>query len=1033
MVTTTMKPFSKLALFLLVGTLQAFGSYNPHTFNSQNQFHFKPSAIRHAAAAKRESAQPARGPFHKSAKQVNSLADSPARSMVKARTTKPRPYGGNPTPTKIGFVSATQIAAGGTTDYPAIAADMNGDGKKDVVMMVGEYTGDDEIIFEISVLLSNSNGTFKPAVLTPVPGNDGNAQIVVGDVNGDGKADVIVGHSQGGGNESSSFDVLISNGDGTFTLGNNSNITSNPLIGGTLADVNGDGKLDVVVVDQNAPGNVWTALGNGDGTFQTATSAGLSGPAGRQTLLVDLNGDGLLDVADFDYDSSALTVFLATSATTYAQPASYTTTDEANDGCSLTAGDLNGDGKPELLAANCNQDNITVFLNTGNGAFQTGVYYASALSAADGTSADIYPEALSVADVNGDGKADVVVANDDGSDITILLGKGDGTLQISTVGYAVGGYPEFPPVIADFNGDGLADILVPDNEYSLVYMPGYGDGTFRAALDYYSPIADNGYAYGIGIATGDFNGDGQPDFVLGNCCDETVGITVFLSRPDGSLQAGVNYGAGDLEYVAVADFDGDGKLDIVAANRTTGAVQLFTGVGDGTFATGSTFATDASNTQPTDIVVGDFNHDGKADVAVINSQGQNVGVLINAGEGSFQTAVNYALSVPYTYTGIAAGDLNGDGNLDLAIALNSGSAIAVLNGNADGTFQPEVDVLTLGNPQSVTIADLNGDGKLDLAATVAQNGIPEAEGIAVSLGGTGGVFQAAVYYASSIQSEFWDRPEPYFIKAADIDGDGKTDLVYTNSEFGTVGVLYGAGDGTFLSPIEYPAGGYAFGLTLADVNQDGALDVVTAGDDFAGVTVLLNNNGSKTLPNFTVGPTETSQTVTAGSSATYTLMLTPSNFYNGTVTFSCGSLPAGTTCTFNPPSLNPNGNEQMSTQLTITTTASTSASLQVPAGITPRPRSLNLLASLTGFSMFGTMLIGSLKKKGNRTVAVLIAVAVVGMLLCSVGCGGASHGGSGSTGTPAGTYSIPVTASGTAGTNQGNTAGHTFAVSLTVQ
>lgn len=1036
-----MKPFSVLAALwitlLPVGILPAFGSSNPHTVNPQNQFHFKPSAKRHPAAAKRAATPAVRGPEKMLAHSTKERAVMSAHPMLSSNPVKPHRFGSNLPTGKLGFVSAIQIAAGGSTEYPAIAGDFNGDGKKDVALMVGQSVGD-ATVFSFSVLIGNGDGTFKTAALTGIPGNDDEAQILVGDVNGDGKDDIIVGHSAGGVNDNSSFNVFISNGDGTFTAGNNYNITDNPLIGGTLADVNGDGKLDVVVVDQNAPGNVWTLLGNGDGTFQTAASVAMTGPAGSNTILADLNGDGLLDIADFDYDSSQLTVFLATSASAYAQPASYDTPNDVNEACSLTAGDLNGDGKPELVAANCKQNNLTVYVNNGSGAFATGVYYASALSSTDSSnSADVYPQAVTIADVNGDGKADLVVANNDGGDVTVLLGKGDGTLNVPTVGFATGGFPYVPPIVADVNGDGLVDILVPDEEYSLVYLPGYGDGTFRAALDYYSPIAEGNSGYGLGIATGDFNGDGQPDFVLGNCCNETLGITVFLSRPDGSLLPGVNYSNSDLEYVAVADFTGDGKLDIAATNEDTGTVQLFVGAGDGTFTVGSAFPTDSTSSSPTDLVVGDFNHDGNPDIAVINAEGRNVGVLINGGGGAFLSPVNYSLSA-YTNTGIAAGDLNGDGNLDLAVTLNSGAAVAILNGNHDGTFQAETDLLTFNNPEGLTLADLNGDGKLDVAVVGGVRNILPGEAVSISLNTGGGIFADAVTYASTLQSQIWDDPEPTFIKAADVDGDGMTDLVYTNSEFGTVGVLFGKGDGTYFSPVEYAAGGYAFGLTLADVNQDGALDVVTAGDDFSGVTVLLNNNGSKTLPNYIVSAAETSATITAGSTATFTLMLTPNNFYNGTVTFSCGMLPKGTTCSFSPASLTPNGNEQMSTQLTITTTGSATASLHAPADLNRPPASLNLLASLSGLGMFGTVLVGSLKKsslknKRSRALGILLAVAVVGILLCSVGCGGASHGGSGGSGTPAGDYTIPVTAAGTAGTNHGSTANHAFNLTVTVQ
>src|SRR3984885_9478426 len=919
---------ASLAVFVLMGILHSFGSSNLHSVSSQNQFNFQPkgrraemgrklSALRHPELNLQQGRQ--MGPVTPSNQKPAGNSASPRRS---------RSSTANPPVGKIGFVSAVQIPTRGQQVSSALPGDFNGDGKKDVVTMIQSYVSS-TWTYSISVVLSNGDGTFQAPVLTPVPGNDYGAQIVVGDVNGDKKDDIIVAHQNGNaGYTSSSFDVLISNGDGTFTLGNNYAITSNYLAGGTMADVNGDGKLDAVVVDQASPGNVWTLLGNGDGPSQTPTSVALNGGAGYVVVFADFNGDGLLDLADADYNTGQLTVYLATSATTYANSVSYATQGPGPVyyPCSLTAGDLTGDSKPEIVSANCYSNNLSVYVNNGDGSFQNAKYYNPALNAAGGTVADVYPEAVTIADVNGDGKADVISSNDDSGDVTILLGNGDGTLQQPTVGYATGGYPYSPAIVADFNGDGFADLLVP-NAFNLVYLKGYGDGTFRSALNYYSPITDNNYAYSLGIATGDFNGDGIPDFVIGNCCDSTVGVTVFLSRRDGSMQAGVNYGGGgNLYYVAVADFNGDGKLDIAAADESNGVVQIFNGVGDGTFSVGSTFATDTSNTQSDGLVAGDFNHDGHPDLAVQNYTGQNVGVLINDGTGNFLAPVNYALSAPYSYQGIATADLNGDGNLDLVVPLNNQPAIAILLGNANGTFQAETD-LTVGNrPGSVAIADLNGDGKLDLATTIDQSG-GQGQGIEVAVGNGDGTFQTPVFYASTLENfSFNSRPYPTFIQAADIDGDGKLDLVYTNSSYGTVGVLFGSGNGLFYDPVEYPSGGYAWGLVVADVNQDGAPDVVTSGNDFSGVTVLLNNNGSSTVANYTVSTAASTAKVTAGSSASFTLTVTPTNHYNGTVTFTCGSLPSLATCTFNPTSVTLTGDSPVTVQLTVTTAAA-SASL----------------------------------------------------------------------------------------------------------
>ena len=1024
-----MKRLSSYAV-LLLAAVPGLASSTPHNSSSHNQFHFPLSANKAVATAKlSHDAQSKPGVRSKSG--INVPVQSKTASARAARH-----FTANPPTGKIGFVSATQIPAGGVNDnWPASEGDFNGDGKPDAVMIVGSYVSSSWTYF-ISVVLSNGDGTFQAPVLTAVPGNDGCAGFVVGDVNGDKKEDVLIIHRPGcNGYTTSNFDVMLGNGDGTFTQGNNYVLSSNNLVGGVLQDANGDGKLDAVVTDypSGSTSNVITLLGNGDGTFSTTpTSVALSGGAG-QAILVDLNGDGILDVAALDYNSYELTIYLATSTSAYATGAPYTTPYDLWNACNLAAGDLNGDGKPEIVTSNCqnNSDNLTVYVNNGDGSFRTGENYAAGQNTAIPafpTNADLYPYAVTIADVNGDGKADIISSNDDGGDVTILLGNGDGTVNVPSVGYATGGYPWTPAIVADFNGDGFQDILVPDDAFSFAFLKGYGDGSFRAALDYYSPIADDLYAYGYEVATGDFNGDGIPDFVVGNCCNSTVGITVFLSRPDGSMQPGINYGVGNLEYVAVADFNGDKKLDIAATNNSTGMVQIFTGNGDGTFTAGATFATDVANYNSQGLVAGDFNKDGYPDLAVINYNDGNIGILINDKTGNFLPVVPYTLTASGS-SKIVAGDLNGDGNLDLVVPMSSGSNVAILLGNGDGTFQAESDLAVVANPYDAVIADLNGDGKMDLAMTIDNY---SSLGIAVALGNGDGTFQAPIQFASTLQAASIWSPQPSYISITDVDGDGNPDLVYTNSSYGTVGVLFGQGNGSFYDPVEFPSGSYAYGLVVADVNGDGAPDVVTAARDFSGVTVLLNANGKGTMGDYAVAPSQTTAMVAAGSTATFTLTVNPINHYNGTVTFNCGALPSLTTCTFNPPSAALSGIAPATVQLTITTTG-TSAALQAPH----RGSSI-LLASLSSLGLFGMVLAGSLKKR-SRWTGVVLGMLVLTMMLSLVACGGSSS--STSTGTtpppapstPAGNYQVTVTATGTAGTNNGNTAAHPVSLTLTVQ
>jgi FG-GAP-like repeat/Cep192 domain 4/HYDIN/CFA65/VesB-like, Ig-like domain/FG-GAP repeat/Protein of unknown function (DUF1573) len=300
----------------------------------------------------------------------------------------------------------------------------------------------------------------------------------------------------------------------------------------------------------------------------------------------------------------------------------------------------------------------------------------------------------------------------------------------------------------------------------------------------------------------------------------SISFTVFAEYTTGS----------GVTSVAMGDFNGDGKLDLVTASPFSGPDLVLLGNGDGTF---HSVAAPFFGAGP--MVVGDFNGDGKLDLAVANATLSNtVSIWLGNGDGTFQPGVQYATgTLPL---GLSAADFNGDGRLDLAVVNEIDGTVSALLGNGDGTFQPHVDYSTGPDPNSVVVGDFNGDGKLDLAVDSNNSTL------GVLLGNGDGTFQVQASYATG--------SEPAWVVAADLNGDGKLDLMTVN--FGvldySVSVLLGNGDGTFQPHVDYPAGAEPAYVVTGDFNGDGKLDLAVADEcGVPGIVSILLGNGDGTL------------------------------------------------------------------------------------------------------------------------------------------------------------------------------------------
>jgi hypothetical protein len=294
----------------------------------------------------------------------------------------------------------------------------------------------------------------------------------------------------------------------------------------------------------------------------------------------------------------------------------------------------------------------------------------------------------------------------------------------------------------------------------------------------------------------------------------------------------VDYPAGHVPFgVVVGDFNGDGKLDVAVTNNADNTVSILLGNGDGTFQPQVAYATGRS---PAWLIAADFNKDGKLDLAVTNAGDNSVSILLGKGDGTFKPHVDYATGGNDQY--LAAADFNNDGKLDLAVANYDSSNISVLLGNGDGTFQPQQTYPVGFTPFGVMAGDFNHDGNVDLAVT-DNNGY---WGVYILLGNGNGTFQQPVWFAVGTN--------PRVGVVADFNGDGNLDLAIGNCLDSDLSILFGDGHGNFSGPVNYGTGAYGQAVAAGDFNLDGKLDLVTANSGSSNSVSVLLGNGDGTFP-----------------------------------------------------------------------------------------------------------------------------------------------------------------------------------------